>query len=172
MQALVLFAHGQESGPWGSKIKHLSVIAQELECRVISIDYQGITNPEQRVEKCLATDLGEYSKLIMVGSSMGGYVSAVASTSLKPDGLFLMAPALYLPGYAEQNPTSGAGRTVVVAGWEDKDIPVENAITFARSLHAELHVLPSDHRLLDMLPAIGDIFSLFVRETLDDWGEF
>ena len=35
----IYFAHGKESGPWGSKIKRLAGIAKDLGCAVESIDY-------------------------------------------------------------------------------------------------------------------------------------
>ena len=35
----IYFAHGKESGPWGSKIKRLAGIAEDLGCAVESIDY-------------------------------------------------------------------------------------------------------------------------------------
>ena len=52
----------------------------------------------------LQLELVPHERLILVGSSMGGYVSTVASVSLKPAGLFLMAPAFYMPIGREQNP--------------------------------------------------------------------
>jgi hypothetical protein len=43
--------------------------------QVLSIDYAGIDDPEQRVAKLLAYEISAHSQLILVGSSMGGYVS-------------------------------------------------------------------------------------------------
>ncbi|MDQ7048472.1 MAG: hypothetical protein Q9M92_02600 [Enterobacterales bacterium] len=37
----VIFSHGKESGPWGSKIKQLAEIAISFSFQVQSIDYQG-----------------------------------------------------------------------------------------------------------------------------------
>ena len=50
MKNLVLFAHGKESGPWGSKIKHLAAIAERHNCKVLSPDYSDLMNPDARVE--------------------------------------------------------------------------------------------------------------------------
>ena len=36
---LVVFAHGKESGPWGSKIKHLAALAGQRGAQVLSPDY-------------------------------------------------------------------------------------------------------------------------------------
>ena len=50
----VVFSHGQESGPWGKKISAMAAVVQELGCVAISIDYQGIADPTERVQKLLA----------------------------------------------------------------------------------------------------------------------
>ena len=78
------------------------------------------------------------------------------------DGLFLMAPALYMPGYEEQHPVSGARRTCVVFGWQDDVIPVENGIRYAQSERASLHLIDGDHRLNDVLTEVGSIFASFL----------
>ncbi len=38
--------------------------------------------------------------LVLVGSSLGGYVSLAAAPTLHAKGVFLMAPAIYMPGSA------------------------------------------------------------------------
>lgn len=163
---LVVFAHGKESGPWGSKIRHLAEIAQGLGTKVLSPDYSGIASPDERVAYLLSLELPPHSQLILVGSSMGGYVSTVASAKLNPAGLFLMAPAFGLPGYAEQNPVPKAGAICVVHGWRDEVVPVEHGIRFAAPHCAELHVLDADHRLNEVLPAVGLLFEKFMHKIL------
>lgn len=162
MKPLVVFAHGKESGPWGSKIRHLASIAESRGCEVLSPDYGDLADPDARVRRLLDTALPAHDRLVLVGSSMGGYVSLVASGRMKPDGLFLMAPALYMPGYAEQNPVSGARRTCVVFGWRDDVIPVANAIRYAQREHVALHLIDGDHRLNDVLDDVGAIFASFL----------
>lgn len=163
---LVLFAHGKESGPWGSKIRHLAEIAQGLGAKVLSPDYSGIASPEERVTYLLSLKLPPHSQLILVGSSMGGYVSTVASAKLNPAGLFLMAPAFGLPGYAEQHPVPKADAICVVHGWRDEVVPAEHGIRFAAQHRAELHVLDTDHRLNDALHAVGQWFENFLQKVL------
>jgi pimeloyl-ACP methyl ester carboxylesterase len=157
-KSLVVFSHGKESGPWGSKIEALAGTARARGCDVLSIDYRDLTDPEQRVERLLAQALPPHEALVLVGSSMGGYVSVVASARLRPRGIFLMAPAVYLPGYHHQDPVPVADRVAVVFGWRDEVVPVDNGIAFARRHAAALHVLDSDHRLND---SIGEITLLF-----------
>ena len=167
MKPLVLFAHGKESGPWGSKIQHLASVAESHGCAVLSPDYTDLVDPDARVVRFLAQQLPPHDRLVLVGSSMGGYVSTIGAQILKPRGLFLMAPALYMPGYAIQNPKVNVTQIQVVHGWKDDVIPVENGIRFAKEHSAKLNVFDSDHRLQDVLVDIGLLFTFFLEDCLE-----
>lgn len=169
LKPLVVFAHGKESGPWGSKIVFLADIAKQLGAEVLSPDYSGMDNPDHRVAQLLALpelQSKNYSSLLLVGSSMGGYVSVVASQTLKPHGLFLLAPAIGIAGYPLQQSTIGCDEVEIVMGWNDDIIPVSNVVHFASQHKARLHCLHSDHRLNSALPDIGAIFKEFLRRVL------
>lgn len=97
---------------------------------------------------------------------MGGYVSTVATARLKVDGLFLLAPAFYLNGYENQDPTPRAKRTMIVHGWSDGVVPVQNSIKFARLHQCDLHVLAGDHRLNDALPKVESLFEMFLKQMI------
>lgn len=169
-ESLVIFAHGKESGPWGAKIKHLADIAEVLGCNVLSPDYSDLADPDMRVQKLLSMQPLPHNKLILVGSSMGGYVSAIASATLKPDGLFLMAPAFYMPGYVVVKPVPSAQHMAVVFGWHDKIIPVENGIRFAKENGSDLYILNSGHKLDDVLVQVGILFRDFLCRVLAGTG--
>ena len=166
MQTLVLFAHGKESGPWGSKIKHLAAVAERLGAQVLSPDYGDLPDPDARVARLRGMPLPAHDRLVLVGSSMGGYVSTVASQGMAARGLFLMAPAFYMPGYAVQDPVPGTPETCVVFGWCDTVIPVAHGIRFAQAHCAALHVLDSDHRLNSLLPEVGALFEDYLRRVM------
>jgi RimJ/RimL family protein N-acetyltransferase len=161
----VYFNHGKESGPWGSKIQRLAAAARELDCRVESLDYQGIYDPQSRVDKLLASGARAEKALILVGSSMGGYVAAAASAALQPTGLFLLAPALYMPDYPLPAPEPHASLVTIVHGWRDDVIPVENSFRYARIFAARLFLLPDDHRLVGDLPLLVELFQAFLRSA-------
>lgn len=163
LTTIVLFAHGKESGPWGSKIRHLADIALRLGAQVLSPDYSDLTSPEDRIARLLSLPLPEHDILILVGSSMGAYVSTIASRAMKPWGLFLMAPAFYMAGYAEQQPTSGAEHTCVIFGRQDEVIPVEHGIRFADANRVDLYIIEGDHRLNGQIEKIGELFEVFLR---------
>ena len=167
MAALAIFAHGKESGPWGGKIKYLAHVATLRGYRAVSVDYTDMLSADDRVRRLLETDFGEYDRLVLAGSSMGAYVSTLASKYLRPAGLFLLAPAFGLPGYNVQKPVPYAQQTAVVMGWQDDVIPLENVASFAREHSAEYHVFADGHRLLNVLPEIGGIFDRFLERILE-----
>ena len=165
---LVVFAHGKESGPWGSKIRHLADVATRLGAEAISPDYSDLDDPQARVMRLLALSFPHHRKLVLVGSSMGGYVSIVASRQLRPAGLFLMAPAMDLPGYPEASPMHGSDDLEVVMGWRDEVIAPASIVEYARQYAARLHLLNADHRLGGVLPEVGELFRRFLDRVISE----
>lgn len=161
-KGMVVFSHGKESGPWGTKITRLADVAGKLGFGVLSVDYSGTADPDERIPLLLEAVAPSDVRLVLVGSSMGGYVSTVASQDLLPNGLFLMAPAFYLPGYAGQEPIPCAGMTEIIHGWNDDVVPVENSINFARQHGVTLHLIDGDHQLISRLDLIAEIFGAFL----------
>ncbi|TDU32485.1 alpha/beta superfamily hydrolase [Panacagrimonas perspica] len=164
VERLVCFAHGKESGPWGTKITRLAEVARARGFEVMSPDYSGTHDPHERVRILL--DLAPRARhLVLVGSSMGGYVSAQACAALQPSALFLMAPALYFPHW-EEEPEGIPEHCCVVHGWSDDIVPVDRAQRFAERHHAELHLLHSGHTLNDQLPILGFLLDRMLQRTL------
>src|ERR1700736_4251619 len=92
----VVFSHGKESGPWGSKITAMAAVVRDLGLALESVDYRGLDDPGARLRKLIGWGKVLNGPLVLVGSSMGGYVSAAAATELGARGLFLLAPAFYM----------------------------------------------------------------------------
>jgi pimeloyl-ACP methyl ester carboxylesterase len=164
----VVFSHGKESGPWGSKITAMAQVARGLEFDVVSVDYRGMDDPAVRVHTLIQTLAGETAsgsrvRPVLVGSSMGGYVSAAAAAKVRPRALFLLAPAFYMPGFEEYTPQDVPAPTTIVHGWHDDIVPVENSVRWAREHRATLHVLDSNHRLEDQIDAICILLREFLR---------
>jgi len=158
----VVFSHGKESGPWGSKITAMADVVRDLGRAVESVDYRGMDDPADRVSKLVEVGLRLQGPLVLVGSSMGGHVSAAAAARLKPQGLFLLAPAFYMAGYEQFTPQDVGCPTAIVHGWHDDIVPVENGIRWAREHGAALHVLDSDHRLENQIGAICNLLREFL----------
>lgn len=166
----VVFAHGRESGPWGVKIRALSRVVERLGGRVVSRDDTDTMDPELRVARMVAATQGIEGPLILVGSSMGGYVAAVASREIAPAGLFLMAPAIGVPGYAHDKVEPVAGRLCIVHGWQDDIVPLSPVLDFARENNAFLHVVPAAHALIEQVRWLEKMFAEFLAGCLEEAG--
>jgi len=68
----VVFSHGRDSEPWGSKIAAMAEIAREEGYTVESVDYRGIDDPKERMARLLAFCKDLRGSLVLVGSSLGG----------------------------------------------------------------------------------------------------
>lgn len=162
--SLVLFAHGKESGPWGTKSLALAAVARRLGWRFLSPDLSSTPDAEARIALFLAALPAEPGTLVLIGSSMGGYVATCASAQIRPAGLLLLAPAFYLPGYHNQDPHPWAGRTVVVHGREDDLVPPEHAWRFAERHRAEFHLLADGHPLTGSVPFLEALLARMLRD--------
>ncbi|WP_202941609.1 alpha/beta hydrolase [Alteromonas macleodii] len=153
----VVFSHGKESGPWGSKITTLSNVASDMGFGVESIDYQALDCPEARLARLKEFIAEKCNDVVLVGSSMGGYVSLAAASQISARGVFLMAPALYLPNYEIQR-FPYDGYVSLVHGWNDDIVPIENSLKYARHQKAQLLLLNDGHRLANSKSVISPFF--------------
>lgn len=160
----VIFSHGQESGPWGTKIRAMAEQAKAIGCNADSIDYQGIADPTERVRKLVdeARDIDD--RLILVGSSMGGHVATAAAQELGAAGLFVLAPAYFMEGFEALTPEAPDIPICIVHGWRDDIVPVENSIRFASECRATLHIVDGDHRLTANIEEINDLLKKFIEK--------
>lgn len=167
MLPLIHFVHGKESGPWGRKINYLSDIAKRQGFEVASLDYLDAGDPAARVERLLAA-CAERKPDILVGSSMGGWVATTATVQLDVRGLFLMAPAFYMPDYPPYQLGCDGSRIEIVHGWRDGVIPFNHSVRFGQEHHCTLHLVEDDHRLAQRLDLLGQYFSAFLQRVRAD----
>jgi acetyl esterase/lipase len=166
---LVVFSHGKETGPWGTKIRRLADVAQAAGWQVLSVDYAALTGQldapaQDRLAALLALPLPAHGPLVLVGSSMGGWVSAAAAMQLQPAGVFLLAPALGMASYPSLWPAMPQGTALeIIHGWADDVIPAAHSIRYAQQFAPDqpvrLHLLPDDHRLGAKLDEIEALFA-------------
>jgi len=167
---VVVFSHGKESGPWGTKIMALADIARASGWRVESVDYRGLESVDDRLERLFAVCRTLPVAPVLVGSSLGGWLAAAAALRAGPSGgsargLVLMAPAFDMPGLPPlpPQPAPASLPTVVVHGWQDEVVPVANGLRYAQAQRATTYLVDDDHRLIASLPAIGG----WLRSFLD-----
>ncbi len=158
----VVFSHGKDGEPWGRKIVSMAELARSEGFQVESVDYRGLDNPQDRVTRLLAFCKDLRGSLVLVGSSLGGHVAASASSLLQARGMFLLAPAFYMPGNETHTPKPTNCPITIVHGWRDDVVPVESSFRYAKEYKATLHVIDSDHRMVDNLREINYFFEYFL----------
>lgn len=163
LTSCVVFSHGKDGDPWGTKIIALAQVARDFGWHVESIDYRGMDDPQARVERLREACATLPPRPVLVGSSLGGHVATVVARDVDARGLFLMAPAFYMPGYEQYTPKSPACPVSIVHGWRDDIVPVDNSWRWARESRAELHIIDSDHRMSANVAEISAHFTHFLQ---------
>ncbi|HZD54606.1 MAG TPA: alpha/beta fold hydrolase [Woeseiaceae bacterium] len=136
-----------------------------LGCRAESIDYRGIADPAARVEKLVRECECLEAPLVLVGSSMGGYVAAAAASRVGAAGLFLLAPAFELGGFGVPAPARPPAALEIVHGWRDDVVALEQTIRYASDWRATFHVVDGDHRLTENIDEINYYLARFIRRN-------
>jgi len=166
--ATVIFSHGHLSGPDSRKISALAPIAGQCGYDILAIDYRDLRDdPVGRLERLLDCIGQQALPPVLVGSSLGGWVSTAAAERQPVAGLFLMAPALFLEdrvadGVVPEQYHPQCARVTVIHGWGDDIIPWRNSLRFAEGSRATLHLVDSDHRLESALPLLQSTFRAFL----------
>jgi len=169
VHGIVCFSHGQESGPWGTKINALAPLAEQAGWRVESLDYRDLPDPAARIARLHAWCVQQTVPVVLAGSSMGAAVAAAVAHEVPVRSVFLMATAIYVPGYEALNPLPLQCPVTLVHGWRDTVIPYRNALRFALECRARYSLLDADHGLGD--PASLQRLSLLFKQFLKRCGE-
>ena len=162
---LIVFSHGMESSPASSKIQLLSKIAKDKGAKTIAPDYTSSFDPKIRL-KMLQDILqnADFESLILVGSSMGSFVS-LKFAEVNPSkiaGMFLMAPAVGVDDYGY--PEIKVDNVRILHGWRDELIPPEIVFNFARKINAQLTLVDDSHRLSASKEIMQKLFSVLLDE--------
>lgn len=161
-EGYVVFSHGRDGGPWGIKIAAMAETARAEGYSIDSVDYRGVDSPEQRVAHLLEACKSIPGQLVLVGSSLGGYVSLAAAATLHARGVFLLAPAIYMDDLPPLKAGAFDCPVSIIHGLRDEVVPIEHSVRFAREHYATLHLIDSDHRMHDHVPFIKYLFNYFL----------
>ena len=159
---VVVLSYGLESGPNSTKMQALTAVAESFDnTKVVVVDYRGMETPEERLNHLIATLKGlpyKPEQVILAGSSIGGWVSAAASSSVPVLGCFLMAPAFGLERYPDPAPMVRAQHVQIIHGWRDTVVPPEPVIALAQQQRLAIRLVDDGHRLGDSHNVIMDDF--------------
>ncbi len=150
----ILFLHGLESGPHGTKFHAL----REMFGEVVSPDCTGVTDESSRLAIIEQVVDAAEAPFLVVGSSMGGLMALLLQRS-RPEavaGMVLCAPALHRPAAVGLSAVN-LPPTVIVHGRRDVVVPIEGS----RSFGVPLVEVEDDHRLNRSLPRLlREVFEL------------
>ena len=151
---MILFAHGLEGSPQGTKVRFLRDAGLDLEAP----DLRGLPLAE-RVAKIEA--LGASGGMLLAGSSYGGLTAAIVAAR-HPDrftGLCLLAPALLLAEPPHEPDSLAAPPelpTIVIHGRQDDVCPIDGSLRYVERSGGPVELLEVEdgHRLVESLPVI------------------
>jgi len=158
----LIFSHGLDGSPWGLKITAMAEVARRYQVHVESIDYANL-DTAARVQRRLEVCRELSGEVILVGSSLGAHVATTVSTQVATRGLYLLAPAFFMPGFEQYTPEPAQCPVTIVHGWNDDVVRVENSIRFAQQYRCHLHVVDDDHRLHAQVDQVCDLFDRFLH---------
>ncbi|MBS0381621.1 MAG: alpha/beta hydrolase [Proteobacteria bacterium] len=169
MPGHVILSHGSNSSPEATKVSALARVAESLGWSTFRPDYReadalgyaGAVPP--RIGRLVAAMQGAPRPLVLAGSSMGAFVSGLASLEAPCDGLFLMALPVGMPGGPASFAAARGLPGMLVHGWRDELCPVDAALAFARGYGMPALLLDDDHRLAASLPVLEREFAAFLQ---------
>lgn len=168
MRGQIILSHGSDSGPDATKVSVLVAIAEQLGWSTRRPDYReddarghaGSVDP--RVARLIAAIDALDVPPVLVGSSMGSFVSGLASLQRPVAGLFLLATPSEIPGYRQPFDVRGGVPTLLYHGWRDEVCPPAGVLGFAQRRRLPLVVVDDDHRLGASVDHIVGQFRLFL----------
>lgn len=169
MPGHVVLSHGSNSSPGATKVSALARVAEARGWSTFRPDYRdddvlgfaGCVAP--RVERLVAALRDAPRPRVLVGSSMGAFVSGLASLEVPCDGAFLIALPVVIPGAPRPFALAGGVPAMLVHGYRDEVCPLQGALDWARQRGVPALLLDGDHRLTDQVPAIERQFRLFLE---------
>jgi len=164
MRGQIVLSHGSDSGPDATKVSTLAALAESLGWRTQRPDYRaddahghaGLVAP--RITRLRAIIEALDAPPLLVGSSMGAFVSGLVSLEVPVAGLLLLATPSGIPGYARAFDLRRDVPTLLIHGWRDDVCPLGGVQTFAAQRRLPLLVLDDDHRLGASMQAIAAQF--------------
>ena len=169
MSAHVILSHGSDSGPDATKVSALARVAESLGWTTTRPDYReedalgyaGAVPP--RIARLVAAMQDAPRPLVLAGSSMGAFVSGLASLQAPCDGLFLIALPIDIPGCPQRFDALRGVPGMLVHGYRDELCAVDDAYGFARARGMPALLLDDGHRLAADLPRLEHAFRRFLQ---------
>ena len=153
-----ILSHGFESGPDATKVTALAEAAEALGWSHERPDYTDLDarhdisrvgDVPARLQRLIhrAAEAAQHGPVVLAGSSLGAYISALVSLQLPVAGLFLMAPPICM---GRAHPLEAAAvPTSIIHGWRDELISADEVVMWAQARRDRLLLVDDSHRLSD-----------------------
>lgn len=170
MRPPIILSHGSDSSPDATKVSVLATLAESLGWTTYRPDYREDDAPGYagavplRLARLRAAIEAQSTPPVLVGSSMGAFVSGLASLEHPVAGLFLLATPESIPGCELDFDVVPEVPTMLIHGWRDELCPLDDMYSFAARRQLPLLILDDDHRLGASVDAIAGQFRLFLDQ--------
>lgn len=165
----VILSHGLESGPEATKVTAMAAAAEALGYTTERPDYRDfdadrdVGRIQARLDHLIERASRVQAPLVLAGSSMGAFISALASRRVACSGLFLLAPPIDISGFPLRLDAS-AVPIEIVHGWDDELIPAASVFAWAAPRRARLQLVDDSHRLAAHVEYCALEFSRFLTD--------
>ena len=167
-----ILSHGFESGPQATKVGALAAVAERLGWTHERPDYRDLDarseisrvgDVPQRLQRLLehAQQAAAQGPLVLAGSSLGAYISALVTLQVPVRGLFLMVPPVQMGPMPKLD--AAPVPTTVVQAWHDEIIPAAEVIAWAQARSVRLLMLNDGHQLGRHVPEVAEAFEQLLR---------
>lgn len=167
MKPHIILSHGLHSSPAATKVTALAAVAEQLGFSHERPDYGDIDadgqvqDIDRRIARLHERALAAQRPLLLVGSSMGAFISGLVSLQVPVQGLFLMAPPIGIAGYARAFAAAPVP-TLIIHGWHDELIPATQVVAWAQTRQVELRLVNDGHRLDAHVDYVARAFAQFL----------
>lgn len=172
MPGHIILSHGSDSSPQATKVSALARTAEVLGWSTERPDYgdcdaRGLAGSVMpRIERLVGCMQAAKAPPLLVGSSMGAFVSGLASLRAPCAGLFLMALPTAIPGHGEPFDMARDVPSMLVHGHADDVCPPEPVLAFARARGVPCLMVADSHRLAGHLETVTGQFRLFLGQCV------
>ena len=173
MRGQIILSHGSGSSPDATKVSMLAMLAESLGWRTQRPDYRAadarghLDSVAPRIARLRATVEALDAPPLLVGSSMGAFVSGLVSLEVPVAGLLLLATPSEIPGHARKFDLRTEGPVMLIHGWRDEVCPLAGVQALAAARRLPLLVLDDDHRLGSSMDVIAAQFLHLLDQLAD-----
>lgn len=172
MKGHCILSHGFESGPDATKVTALALAAEACGWTHERPDYTAYDSDRAAGELGdvgarlvhlvrLAAVAAKNGPVVLAGSSLGAYISGLASLQVGIKALYLMAPPIHLG--ADHEIHAATVPTAIIHGWHDELIPAADVVAWARARNDELLLVNDSHRLANHVETTRTHFQHFLE---------